>query len=193
MTQLRDPDAHRLPDETAVYHLDGDLANVLRLIAVVMVVFGVVLSAAFLWILSTPVRGAAGPTELDTLDLLVGLLPAIVFFPLALAVFASVRSVRLELGRDGVEFRALRYRARAGWHEIDGWSLVAMGPLSGKGLAIGGQEGVIVPWWALLTGRVPLVDRALPVSPFAVPLEGSRLEAQLRRLRPGLFGTADPG
>jgi hypothetical protein len=152
-----------------------------------MVVFGLVLSAAFLWVLSTPVRGVPGPTQLDSLDLVVGLLPAIVFFPLALAVFAAVRSVRLEVGPDGVEFRALRYLARAGWHEIEGWSLVAMGPLSGRGLAVGPASYAYVPWWALFSGRLPLVDRAIPVSPFAVPFEGSTLERQLRRLRPGLY------
>lgn len=173
--------------DAAVYHLDGDLANVVRLMGVVMVVMGVVLTAAFLWILSAPGPGAPDPVTLDGLDVFVGVLPAIIFFPLALAAFATVRSVRLSVATDGVEFRALRYRARAGWHEIEGWSLVAMGPFSGRGLAVDGAASVEVPWWALLSGRVPLVGRAIPVSPFAVPLEGSQLEAHLRRFRPGLF------
>jgi hypothetical protein len=174
-------------EEAAVYHLDGDLANVVRLIGVVMVVFGVVLTAAFLWILSAPGPGAPDPVALDSLDIVVGVLPAVVFFPLALAVFATVRSVRLSVAPDGVEFRALRYRARAGWHEIEGWSMVAMGPFSGRGLAVGPASYAYVPWWALFSGRLPLVDRAIPVSPFAVPFEGSTLERQLRRLRPGLY------
>jgi hypothetical protein len=174
-------------EEAAVYHLDGDLANVVRLIGVVMVVFGVVLTAAFLWILSAPGPGAPDPLPLDGLDIVVGVLPAIVFFPLALAVFATVRSVRLSVAPDGVVFQALRYRARAGWHEVEGWSLVAMGPFSGRGLAVDGATSAVVPWWALVSGRLPLVGRAIPVSPFAVPLEGSQLEAHLRRFRPGLF------
>jgi hypothetical protein len=167
----------------AVYRLDGDLANAVRLIGVVMVAFGVVLSAFFLWILSGP--------DTRELDLLVGLLPAIILVPLALAVFATVASIQLRVGPRGAEFRALRYRTSATWAEITGWSIVSMGPFSGRGLPVRGEDQPVVPWWAILSGRLPLVGRAIPIAPFAIPLERSRLQADLERYAAWLFGASD--
>ncbi len=124
--------------------------------------------------------------ELDVLDVFVVGIPTAFFLGVGLLVAGAGRSIRLELAENGIVLRVPGGSVEARWEDVDAVGLAAWGPLSGQALILRRAARVRRPWWALPVG-LPWMERAIPLSPFALPLRGSRLEADLKSRLPDLF------
>jgi len=127
-----------------------------------------------------------GELSLDILDVIVVGIPAALFLGLGFLVASAGRSIRLELSETGVVLRLPGGSVEAEWDDVHAVGPAPWGPLTGQALILRRPARGRRPWWLALLGS-PVVDRAIPLSPFALPLHGSRLEADLRSRLPDLF------
>jgi hypothetical protein len=147
-------------------------------IAGVSAVIGLVLAAFFLW--------AVGTLGLDLLGLVIVALPVVLFGGIALAIVRSASAIRLELTDSGVTLHLPGARMSADWNDVQRIAPALWGPLSGDALRLTRPARADRAWWFAMFFNT-YDERAIPLSPFALPLAGSRLEADLRSRLPELF------
>jgi hypothetical protein len=127
-----------------------------------------------------------GQLGLDLLDVVLVGIPTATFLGVGFYVANAGRTIILELSEAGVVLRLPGGSAEAAWQDVQAVGPAAWGPLSGQSLILRGPAGGRRPWWLGLLGSEGM-ERAIPLSPFALPLTGSRLEADLRGYLPDLF------
>jgi hypothetical protein len=160
------------------YRLEETRLRLFYLVAVVTGAFGVVLGALFFWLVSQ--------LGLDVIGLAIAVLPVVLLGGLALAIVYYARSIRLELTDQGVAMRLPGAAVEADWADVERIGPAAWGPLTGDALILRRPARTRWAWWLALLGG-PFDESAIPIGPFALPLRGSRLEADLRGRMPALF------
>ncbi len=161
------------------YHTEELRRNLFLVAGLVVAGIGVV------W----PVIGflVLGELTLDILDIVVVGLPSAFFLGLGFFVANAGRTIRLELSAAAIVLHLpAGGRLSADWDDVAELGAAPWGPLSGQALILRRPARMHKPFWYLLLGS-PEMERAIPLSPFALPLRGSRLEADLRSRLPQLF------
>jgi hypothetical protein len=164
---------------TRTYHMEELRRNLFLVVGVVLAAFGV------LW----PVVGflVLGDLTLDILDIVVVGLPSAFFLGLGRFVANAGRTIRLELSQEAIVLHLpAGGRLSADWDDVAELGPAPWGPLTGQALILRRPGRLKKPLWYLLLGS-PEMERAITLSPFALPLRGSRLEADLRSRLPHLF------
>jgi hypothetical protein len=152
-------------------------------IAAVSATIGLLLALFFFWVVAD--------LGLDLIGLIVVALPILLFGGIALAIALAARSIRLELSEGGVTLHLVGSQMATGWDDIESIGRVAWGPLSGDAPQLRRPVRVNRAWWfPLFAGSE--YEFAIPLSPFALPLSGSRLEADLRSRIPEIFERQPP-
>ena len=160
------------------YLLEELRRNAFLVGAAVIAVIGLLFGAFALWVL-----GAFG---LEPLDLIIAGVPTVLLLGVALAVARAALSIRLELTPAGLVLRVPGAVVTCGWEDVASLGPAPWGLLSGQALILRRPAHVAGAWWFHLVGPASM-DRAIPLSPFALPLRGSRLEADLASRLPALF------
>jgi hypothetical protein len=166
------------------YPLEPLRLRVFYVIAAVSAIIGLLLAAFFFWV----VAGLG----LDVIGLILVAAPLVVFGGIALMIVLAARSIRLELSEAGVTLQLPGGRMAAGWDDVESIARVAWRPLTGDALKLRRPARVSRAWWFTLFAS-PEYESAIPLSAFALPLAGSRLEADLRSRLPDLFARQMPG
>jgi hypothetical protein len=159
------------------YGLEETRLKLFYLVAGVMAVFGIVLGALFFWL--------AAQLGLDLAGVVIAALPLVVLGGLALAIVYCTRSIRLELSEQGVALRLPGGFVEADWDDVARIAPAAWGPLTGEALGLRSPARAQWAWWLGLVTRPD--SSSIPIGAFALPLRGSRLEADLRNRVPHLF------
>lgn len=125
--------------------------------------------------------------------LVLSIVTAALFGGVAVMIVRAGSSVVLTFGSEGVEYRSLGYRLVAPWSEVESIGAVILGALSGVGLTIRHDAVAHGGGWIRIASLMDLdsmfgpgYGRVIPLEPFAKPLSGSPLLADLRRRIPEL-------
>ena len=160
-----------------VYRMEPLRLRLFYAIAAVVGGIGIALGLFFFW--------AVASLGLEAVGLIIAVAPIVILGGIALAIVAAARSTRLELSEAGVTLHLPGTEMGADWTDVESVSRVSWGPLSGEGLKLRRPARVTRSWWFSLFAD-PGYSSAIPLSPFALPLAGSRLEAELRGRLPAL-------
>lgn len=164
---------------THVFHLAPGRQRIALLAA------GMLAAAAVVYAL-TLFRLAAGLQVVDNGGYELILTPAALLLLASLVVLRANRRIRLEVGPKGLAFHAFGSVARCRWSDVRGIAPVHWGVTNDDGLVLARPASLeasrFMRWLRLTASR-----DAVPLAPFAYPLAGSELEAQLRRHSPRLF------
>lgn len=125
--------------------------------------------------------------------LLLSLITVVLFAGVALIIVQVGSRMVLTVAPDGVEYRSLGYRLVAPWSEVESVDSVILGAMSGVGLNLRHDALAAGGGWVRIAGLLdvstmfgPSYDRLIPLEPFAKPLAGSQLLADIRRYIPDL-------
>lgn len=165
-------------DVSRLYAIEPLRLRLFYAVAAVSATIGLLLALVFFWL----VAGLG----LDFIGLIVVALPILLFGGIGLTIALAARSIRLELSEGGVTLHLVGSQLMTGWHDIESIGRVAWGPLSGDALRLRRPARVNGAWWLSLFAG-PKYESAIPLSPFALPLAGSRLEVDLRGRVPEVF------
>lgn len=160
------------------FHIEPLRLRLFYVVAGVVAIIGLALGAFSFWV----VAGIG----LDVIGLIVAMAPIVILGGIAIAIVIAAQSTRLELSETGITLHLPGSQMAAGWDDVESLAPVAWGPLSGDALTLRRPASVHRAWWFLLFAD-PHYASAIPLSPFALPLKGSRLEADLRLRLPHLF------
>ena len=165
---------------TRTYRLEALRRNLLLVAAAVIAGLGVLYAALGGFLLS----GIAG--DLGSLDWLIIGLPTAFLLGVGLIIALAARTIRLELTQTQVELHLPGGRLATEWFNVEAIAPVAWGPLTGEALILREPARIRRPiWWRVLGN--PAMERSIPLSAFALPLRGSRLEADLKLVLPDLY------
>ena len=159
------------------YRLEPLRLRLFYTIAAVVAIIGLVLTAFFAWVVGTH--------GFDVIGLIVIAAPLILCGAIALSIGAAARAVRLKLTDAGITLYLPGARLSTTWDNVESISVAPWGPLTGEALRLRNPAQVRGWWFSVLAD--PGYASAIPLSPFALPLAGSRLEADLRSRLPQLF------
>ena len=159
------------------YRLEETRLKLFYLVAGVMAVLGIVLGGLFFWLVAQ--------LGLDLVGVIIAALPLVILGGLALAIVYYSTSIRLELSEQGVALRLPGGFVEADWDDVARIVPAAWGPLTGEALELRRPARTQWAWWLSLVARPD--SSSIPIGAFALPLRGSRLEADLRSRAPHLF------
>ncbi|HUG47848.1 MAG TPA: hypothetical protein VMP67_05490 [Candidatus Limnocylindria bacterium] len=161
-----------------VYPLESLYRKVFLAVGGVLAAFGLVWPLICLAVL--------GGFSFDVIELAIVGLPTAGFLLVGLLVASTGRMTRLELRAEGLVLHLPGGRLEAGWEDVGSIAPAPWGPFSGQALVLTRPARGRRPWWFRFVGS-ELMDQTIPLSPFALPLRGSRLEGDLRGRLPHLF------
>jgi hypothetical protein len=165
---------------TRTYYLEDLRRNLLLVGATIIAGLGVAYAAFGLFLLGRT------PAGLGPIDWLIIGVPTAFLLGVGLMIALAARSIRLELSQEGIELHLPGGLLAAEWGDVAAIALAPWGPLSGEALVLRRPARFRRPiWWPILGD--PEMERSIPLSAFALPLHGSRLEADLRSRLPELF------
>jgi hypothetical protein len=170
---------------TRHYPLEPLRLRVFYVIAAVSAIIGLLLAAFFFWVVAD--------LGLDVIGLILVASPLVVFGGIALMIVLAARSIRLELSEAGVTLQLPGARMTAAWDDVESVGPAIWGPLTGREALKLRQPARVDQAWLFTLFAGPEYQSAIPLGPFAVPLAGSRLEADLRSRLPDLFARQMPG
>jgi len=161
-----------------VYPLESVYQKVFLAVGAVLAAFGL------MWVLIC--FAVLGGFSFDVIELVIVGLPTAGFLLVGLLLAAAGRLIRLELRAEGLLLHLPGGRLEAGWADVGGITPAPWGPLTGQALVLSRPARGRRPWWFRFVGNEAM-ERSIPLSPFALPLRGSRLEGDLRARLPELF------
>lgn len=161
-----------------VYPLESLYQKLFLAVGAVLTGFGVI------WVLIC--FAVLGGLSFDVIEMAIVGLPTAGFVLVGLLLAAAARTIRLELRAEGLLLHLPGGRFEAGWADVSGIMPAPWGPLTGQALVLSRPGRGRRPWWFWFLGNEAM-ERSIPISPFALPLRGSRLEADLRARLPQLF------
>jgi hypothetical protein len=163
---------------TRTYPLEELRRRLFLLIAAIVTLAGVMMAGVSAWLI-----GADG---YDVLDLIVITLPASLMVAFAAGIVRATQRVRLELSESGIRLVVPGATIEADWADVGSVGPAFWGPLTGEALRLRRRARLRRSWWFALV-EDPTWSDAIPLAPFALPVRGSRLEADIRARLPALF------
>ena len=131
---------------------------------------------------------AVGSSE-GVLGNLLLLVPAVLLFTAAVTLVRATRRLRLTVSDEGVTCHGFMSVITTSWPNVSAIGHVGRGIFEGSGLVLAREGNVRAPRLLVRSG---LAGQAgfVPLAPFAAPLAGSALEADMRQRCPRLWASA---